>query len=264
MDLNVITATQPTQASLAQDMTTRNRACCCPGSTEQGSTGQDGPSLEQNQLGMTLHAGSADNKAHITYHRDGSVTVTIDGKDYFFNAGEARNLVVDLGDGNDMLTSSGNPGGGNTVVIRGGRGNDTLHGSKGADNLEGGDGNDLIYGGKGNDYIKGGAGNDYIDGGKGGDKIYGGTGNDEIYGGRGNYADTIYGGAGDDRMYGGRGNDYLHGGSGDDIIRGGSGADVVIGGAGLDQVTGNSRGPFQIDSVYQEERPSARQRPRDI
>jgi len=273
------------------DWIPNSRPSCChnkpiifdspsPGLTAGGLTIQDSatnstsvadsPSIEQTPLGLIFSTGGRDDNVHITYNNDGSVTITHDGKDYHFSADEARELIVDLGAGNDTLTSSGFPGAGNSVVIRGGAGNDILNGSTGTDNLEGGDGADIIrggagsdhldggkgddqiLGGKGSDIIHGGSGDDRIDGGKGHDRIYGQQGNDSIYGGSGDYNDAIYGGAGDDALSGGRGDDFLHGGSGADTVNGGSGSDVVIGGSGADVVTASGF----LNQIYQEELPA--------
>jgi len=212
-----------------------------------------------------IDAGSGNDKINIHTNHSGSVTVTINGKHYYFTAKQAQNLEVKGGSGNDQITFSGGTTGmwGGTpaspnITIDGGRGNDTIA-AVGENNLyvgawvpqkpnitiNGGSGNDLIFGGKGeqtinggsgNDIILGGRGNDTIKGGRGNDIILGGAGEDTIKGGRGN--DTVLGGAGDDTIKGGKGNDVIFGGRGDDTIKGGRGNDTIFGGRGDDIIKG--------------------------
>ena len=70
------------------------------------------------------------------------------------------------GDGNDWIAS------GQTYVIDGGNGNDTVYG---------GDGVDVIRGGAGNDRLDGGAGDDQLNGGAGRDTLIGGAGQDTFF-----------------------------------------------------------------------------------
>lgn len=88
-----------------------------------------------------------------------------------------RNVVMDGGDGNDVLDgSTANV----TLQIFGGAGDDKLLGGSKSDTLLGGDGNDSLSGGKGTDTLDGGTGNDTLDAGKDGsqDVVTGGTGAD--------------------------------------------------------------------------------------
>jgi serralysin len=127
---------------------------------------------------------------------------------------------------------------GQTPVIQGFGGQDTLRGGQLDDLMFGGSGDDTLWGFAGNDTAVGGTGNDRIWGGEGDDHLYGGdgydlllgnTGNDSLIGGKGN--DLLQGGAGRDRLDGGKGNDQLiSSGDGDLIIlRPGEGLDTIFG-----------------------------------
>jgi Ca2+-binding RTX toxin-like protein len=184
-----------------------------------------------------INANGGNDRIHIHTNIDGSVRVNINGEKYDFTADQARNMVIDGGDGNDTITMSGCQlyGPDSNISVVGGEGNDVIYGSQG---------NDHIYGGRGYDTIYGFGGDDEIRGGKENDTIYGGTGNDYIQGDKG--ADTIFGGAGNDSIDGGKHDDYLNGGSGDDIISGSRGTDIVFGGFGCDTISGG-KGDDYVD-----------------
>ena len=74
--------------------------------------------------------------------------------------------------------STSNDAGGNTNVVSGGDGNDTILASVGADTLSGDAGDDSIDGQGGNDVITVGDGRDTLQGGAGADTLTGGTGAD--------------------------------------------------------------------------------------
>jgi VCBS repeat-containing protein len=105
------------------------------------------------------------------------------------------------------------------IVVDAGNGNDVVNGTGGEDRLSGGNGNDILYGLDGHDFLSGGNGND---------SLYGGTGNDVLHGDNGD--DWLDGGAGNDVLAGGNGNDTLTGGAGaDEFVFGkGGGNDVVV------------------------------------
>jgi hypothetical protein len=113
---------------------------------------------------------------------------------------------------------------GDSTVIQGGSGNNTLTGTAGNDVIIDAGGNNTIDGRGGNDSIVvSGAGNNTVNGGAGNDAISTGSGND-----------AIQGGDGDDTIAAGNGNNTVHAGAGNDRITAGSGNDIVDGGAGLD------------------------------
>lgn len=122
--------------------------------------------------------------------------------------------TVALGDGQDVFLGSGNNAG-DTDLIYGGAGNDTVTVMQSWDTVYGGDGDDSI------------ATTDEIA--SYGDKLYGDAGNDRITGA--NSVDTLYGGTGKDTLTGGGGADSLDGGDDADLIYGGAG-DTVAGGEG--------------------------------
>ena len=106
---------------------------------------------------------------------------TGEGDDMVTTTGAVVGLEVQLGAGDDILDAELQT---TAVLAFGGQGNDTLTGSDpvdGAainDRLFGGDGDDIIEGGRGRDEIFGGADNDYIiwRGGDGSDLMEGGSG----------------------------------------------------------------------------------------
>jgi Ca2+-binding RTX toxin-like protein len=130
------------------------------------------------------------------------------------------NVVVQTGEGDDVVTvdSLDNLFGG-VVVVSGGGGNDLLtaagaavsvsfDGESGDDTLMGGAGNDFLLGASGDDLISGGAGDDNILGGAGRDSLFGNDGNDLVRG-NGGTGDQVSGGLGDDTLDGGSGGDFL-------------------------------------------------------
>lgn len=189
-----------------------------------------------------------------------TLTVSINGVAEDFNVGDFEALVVNAGEGNDVLVRTGL---GNTVVtLNGGAGDDVLRGGVGTDILIGGWGNDSItgggdadqiFGGTGNDTISSESGNDYVEGGAGDDLIYGGDGADTIHGQEGNDRlfghadnDTIFGGTGNDELHGSHGDDTLWGGDGDDLLSGLSGQDILHGEGGNDTIYGG----FGADEIF--------------
>lgn len=113
------------------------------------------------------------------------------------------------GDYADIFDGSGVTG--ESLLLRGGGGDDHLIGGALNDRLYGGDDDDILEGGGSNDYLKG-----------------------------ENGADTLFGGAGNDRLRGGSDDDVLDGGLGQDDLTGDAGADLFAntGGDGIvDNVT---------------------------
>lgn len=124
------------------------------------------------------------NGDHVDFERVSPGAFSID-------IGSTERLNVNMGDGDDSFTATGNlaslisitvDGGAGNDTINGGNGKDTLLGGAGNDNLSGGDGNDLVVGGQGADTASLGAGNDVFrwDQGDGSDHVDGGAGSDEM------------------------------------------------------------------------------------
>jgi len=181
---------------------------------------------------------------------------------------DVRQINISAGNGNDIVQigSLKIP-----VLVRGGRGDDTI---------SGGDGNDTLAGEGGFDTVFGRGGSDFLDGGSEGDDIGGGAGNDTLdYSRRtanlnislGSVADdgelgeldtvrtdveTVIGGSGNDRIsttsgravrFEGRsGNDTLLGGGGNDIMLPDAGRDLVETYGGVDQIFGQDN---EIDTL---------------
>jgi Ca2+-binding RTX toxin-like protein len=174
----------------------------------------------------------------------------------------AGGIVVNGGDGDDVLQGTG--------TLNGGPGSDTLVGGPADDTLNGGAGADVLHGQDGPDVLSGdgdGAGveasvvagsSDILDGGPGRDfasyegrrtavhaNLNDGTatvagerdrflGIESLRGGRGN--DTLLGNGIGNTIEGGPGRDVLHGGDGDDVLDGGSAADKLFGGRDSDHL----------------------------
>lgn len=87
------------------------------------------------------------------------------GDDRMLVGGDCIDAEIQGGDGNDVIDARGNNF---AVLIRGGRGDDTIYGSSFDDRLYGDDGSDAVYGMAGNDtffsseYVDGGDGNDIL------------------------------------------------------------------------------------------------------
>ena len=192
--------------------------------------------------------------------------------------GDIARIVVDLGDGDDLVQIDGAlpatiDGGDGNDSLGGGNGSDHLRGGAGADALEGGSGDDTLDGGAGVDTLNGGTGDDALHGGDADDKLNGGVGNDSLDGGAG--ADSLDGGDGSDTVdysarggpvtitldgqandgeagendnagtnvenaTGGAGDDTLTGSDGDNVLTGGDGNDTIDGGKGNDVLDGGA------------------------
>lgn len=180
-------------------------------------------------------------------------------------------VVVNAGDGNDVITKTGNVRGdlkgesGNDVVNGGpSPGSNILNGGSGTDTLNGGVTFDLLIGGPGADRLSGGGGTSdlvsYLDSTAGvfvdidnaADDGIGGEGDNVltdvefVYGSQ--FGDTLTGGAAGDILSGFGGNDLLLGGAGNDTLVGGAGSDTHNGGAGNDTLDAVD-GVFGNDSL---------------
>lgn len=200
------------------------------------------------------------------------------GDDEIYIEGNASiNILIDAGEGNDIIDLSGlTLNENNYVIIVGGAGNDRIKGTKGkGKNIIFGDNAVFVYDDKGNivgiqdvPVDSGNSGEDYIDlsGSESNNNIvFGGAGNDQILGGKGNdiligdggkidnlkftnssFANTkisrtsLSNEGGNDTIYGGDGKDIIYGGAGNDFVHGGAGDDVIHGEKGNDHIWGGS------------------------
>ena len=210
----------------------------------------------------TEFASDADaaSKHHISGGKGNKSIVVQDGSPY-----------IDLGVGDNTITTQGQPGHGTSchIAIAGGSNSlslldDDINVTIGGDgdnsvdcslahtaHIIGSDGNDSIdvdalkttvLGDGGNDLITsesdGAASNNYFSGGTGNDTLTTSDGGNDPASGNG--ADTLIGGAGNDSIDGGAGADYLSGNDGRDTIHGGGGNDTLIGGPGNDVLKGGA------------------------
>jgi Ca2+-binding RTX toxin-like protein len=162
------------------------------------------------------------------------------------------NVQVDLGSGNDFVTTAHSTNGDCFINYTfnlgdGTNGNAmntgctdpgataTINSGSGDDNLRGGSASTAVT-------INSGGGADTVNGMDGPTVIHGGEGNDGVFGGAGN--DQVFGEGGDDRLRGHGGNDVEDGGIGNDDIGfspgithdSDPGADTQIGGPGTDRL----------------------------
>ena len=155
---------------------------------------------------------------------------------------------------------------GNSNLIKGTRGNDTLNVTARADQpwtVDGGAGNDTISGGSGADTLLGGAGNDTIYGMPDDARLDGGLGFDTLdlsgatgpvrylgsYVGQLTYwpdatPSTYTVAAGFERVVGTAFSDFLFGGANAETLEGAGGADHLDGGAGNDTLSGGDGADF--------------------
>ncbi|MFD9112943.1 calcium-binding protein [Streptomyces bottropensis] len=171
-------------------------------------------------------------------------------------------VVVNAGDGNDIITKTGNVRG----ELKGESGNDVINGgpSPGSNILNGGTGNDTLNGGVTFDLLIGGTGADRLSGGGGASDIasYLESGSgvvvdidnaaDDGIGGEGDNVLTdveiVYGSQFGDTLTGGTAGDILSGFGGNDLLVGGTGNDTLVGGAGGDSHSGGA-GNDTLDAV---------------
>ena len=191
-------------------------------------------------------------------------------------SGDFFNTNLFAGDGNDLVTFTGESSYKSDARAFTGDGDDTMNdggfevdftdtefGFKGGDDLvdfsnsftgqddEGmeaflGDGDDdfqgpasgdvTVLGGTGDDTIVTFDGDDSIEGGDGHDSILSGKGNDTVFGG--GEDDFIDGQDGQDSLFGDAGSDLIFGRNDNDTIDGGADADFVSGGFGDDSISG--------------------------
>lgn len=90
---------------------------------------------------VRLDTRGGDDKIHVHQNIDGSVEVTVNGKEkHYFTAEQAKDLVIRGGRGDDTITTSGYQlyGPETHISIGGGKGDDSISGDWGNRNLFGG------------------------------------------------------------------------------------------------------------------------------
>jgi Ca2+-binding RTX toxin-like protein len=198
---------------------------------------------------VIVSTGTADEKTKVTTRPDGTVVVIVDGKEHTCPPGTP--VVVRGGKGDDTIDIA--PGTDTDVTVVGGAGKDTITAgdtvsgkANGHNTILGGAGNDeVLVNGDGNE-VSTGAGDDevrtfgnhnHISTGSGDDKVPAAGGNAYVSAGRGD--DTINIGHGDPQFHDKKpsdGSNRIYGSDGDDYLNGGSGDDVIDGGSGDDEV----------------------------
>lgn len=202
---------------------------------------------------------SGDDSISIHQGKDGGLKIDINGQERIFSKEEAAKLIIDGGQGSDLIQADKDvttrlfiTGGEGFDTIKGGSGNDVIVDNYGQNLIEAGAGNDVIiangkdlqdppnlsivYGHDINgNVVAAGAGNDYIEGSSFNDLLIGNDGNNVIYGLNGD--DVILAGQGKNYVDGGQGNDYidvqgsqgmLFGGRGNDIIESQGKASIIV------------------------------------
>jgi len=158
--------------------------------------------------------------ANVTPDQLGASNITLDGE-ALTNGSPLGSILSTFEDNNSTI--EGEPA---DEALAGGTSEDALA-SDDDQTTAGAIAEDLVLkGGRGDDTLEGGAGDDVLRGGRGDDTLEGGAGDDVLKGGKGD--DTLEGGAGDDVLKGGKGDDTLEGGAGDDILTGQKGADTFV------------------------------------
>lgn len=210
-------------------------------------TGTDLYVLNQNgypkNFSNVVHVKSLTNKSNGHYGENGNdVLITRYPNGTALGQSTGQSDLMYGGKGDDTITGSNGRdlliGREGNDIIKGLDGEDTLGGNSGDDTIEGGDGIDKLYGGMGNDKLDGGDKNDELYGGDDYDELKGGNGDDLLVGEKG--VDLLEGGAGDDTLDGGDDDDVLDGGSDSDTLYGGYGNDILNGGEGADRLCGES------------------------
>jgi Ca2+-binding RTX toxin-like protein len=153
-----------------------------------------------------------------------------------FDVGGGASVGVNLGDGNDTFL-----GGAGDEIVLGDLGEDIIDGGGGADRLDGGLGADTLRGRAGADALDGGDGVDVADYSASNAGVTVNLGTQTGSGGDAtgdtlSNIENVVGSASNDVLNGDLGANTLTGGAGDDVLAGLAGADVLSGEAGADTV----------------------------
>lgn len=115
---------------------------------------------------VTLNATAGADLVDLSWSKSKIVTIGLPVEVSIANAGKTDQLVIDGGDGNDVINAGGLGAGKVFLQVSGGSGDDTIFGSAGNDTVTGGIGNDRVVLGSGNDVFvwSRGDGNDFAEG----------------------------------------------------------------------------------------------------
>ena len=147
-----------------------------PGDDDDLNEGGDGTDVVEVNGGIVAEAfATIANGTRVRFDR-------LDPSPFSIDIGTSENLVLDMKDGDDSFSATGNLAALIRMTVDGGAGDDAILGSNGIDLLLGGDGNDSIDGQQGNDVAFLGAGDDVFrwDPGDGGDTVEGQHGTDRM------------------------------------------------------------------------------------
>lgn len=240
--------------------------------------GQDGADrIDVHASGALANGGAGDDVVNI-FAGSNLELVGATGNDRFNFLGDAASVHVSAGDGDDLFvgyshTISGSLYGGagndrflafgnhdgQSVVLRGGTGNDLYRLDAGAAAIvdeRAGEGTDTVQIPHGMSYVlRANVENLSVLGGIQGEtaSLSGNASANRISGSVGD--ETIRGAAGNDSLFGGDGQDVIYGGDGNDRISGGAGLDYMEGGAGSDRFVFTSiadspnSGPMGLDFI---------------
>ena len=128
-----------------------------PGDGSDVNEGGDG-----SDTCVEINGGKA--SEHFTVTANGSRVLfnRVDPLPFSVDIGTSENLVLNAGDGDDVVTAGTGLAPLIALTVDGGAGNDTITGGDGNDVLIGGDGDDTLIGGHGSDTLIGGDGNETI------------------------------------------------------------------------------------------------------
>jgi parallel beta-helix repeat protein len=204
----------------------------------QGTAGNDTISVSSNGTQLTATVNGQNSGPYLLSQITSISIFGQSGNDNIAIGANVPAVLVKGGRGNDTIIASNDVG----DTLNGGAQSDSIVGGNGDDSIYGSYGNDTLIGGVGHDTLVSGNGNNKLEGGLGSDSLVGGSGADLLIGNRG--PDTLVAGTGDNTLKGNIGLDELHGGTGHDLLNGGPDADTIYTVASSDTVV-----PDPLDTV---------------
>jgi hypothetical protein len=180
---------------------------------------------------LIINGTTGNDRIEVSREAGGDVIAVINGLSTRFGTTDVAKIVVNGGDGNDIIELA--PSINLNAQLNGGKGNDSLRGGAASNEFIGGAGSDTV------DYSTATAGvkvtlDNAANDGKGTDNVRSDVEN--VIGS--SFGDNLTGNAASNLFVGGGGNDTIKGGAGRDILIGGAGADKLDGEADEDIVAG--------------------------